>query len=139
MARLAMRWRAAPPGGFVCAAGVTTASPSIARLLRCVAELPQGLVVLPGLGIDMPEAEWQALGPHAPDPDTGRRARSIETHPQFQLKLLLDRTGIHRGEVSTLPEGWGHDARAIRGPASAHSHAPSHSTRKRNGPAAPHP
>src|SRR3546814_5279581 len=87
MARLAMRWRAAPPGGFVCAAGVTTASPSIARLLRCVAELPQGLVVLPGLGIDMPEAEWQALGPHAPDPDTGRRARSIETHPQFQLTI----------------------------------------------------
>src|SRR3546814_15319296 len=37
MARLAMRWCAAPPGGFVCAAGVTTASPSIARLLRCVA------------------------------------------------------------------------------------------------------
>src|SRR3546814_11836722 len=68
-------------------------------LLRCVAELPQGLVVLPGLGIDMPEAEWQALGPHAPDPDTGRRARSIETHPQLQLKLLLDRLGIKRGEV----------------------------------------
>src|SRR3546814_3584376 len=100
MARLAMRWRAAPPGGFVCAAGVTTASPSIARLLRCVAELPQGLVVLPGLGIDMPEAEWQALGPHAPDPDTGRRARSIETHPQFQLQQ--PRSEEHTSELQSL-------------------------------------
>src|SRR3546814_8227121 len=61
MARLAMRWRAAPPGGFVCAAGVTTASPSIARLLRCVAELPQGLVVLPGLGIDRSEEHTSEL------------------------------------------------------------------------------
>src|SRR3546814_11052546 len=55
MARLAMRWRAAPPGGFVCAAGVTTASPSIARLLRRAAALPQGLV---GVG----SASWRVRG-----------------------------------------------------------------------------
>ncbi|RIA45790.1 ATP-dependent helicase/nuclease subunit B [Hephaestia caeni] len=133
MARLATRWRAAPPAGFVCAAGVTTASPSIARLLRCVAELPQGLVVLPGLGIDMPEAEWQALGPHEPDPVTGRRARSIETHPQFQLKLLLDRMGINRGEVETWREGGGHDAGAIRGRAVANALAPADFTGKWTG------
>src|SRR3546814_13415892 len=72
----------------------------------------------------MPEAEWQALGPHAPDPDTGRRARSIETHPQFQLKLLLDRMGINRGEVETWREGGGPDAGAIRGRAVATALAP---------------
>ncbi len=130
MARLAARWREAPPAGFVCAAGVTTASPSIARLMRCVAELPQGLVVLPGLAIDMPEAEWQALGPHEPDPETGRRARPIETHPQFQLKLLLDRMGINRGEVETWREGGGHDAGAVRGRAVANALAPADFTAK---------
>src|SRR3546814_10012844 len=80
----------------------------------------------------MPEAEWQALGPHAPDPDTGRRARSIETHPQFQLKLLLDRMGINRGEVETWREGGGHDAGAIRGRAVANALAPADFTGKRS-------
>src|SRR3546814_18089073 len=85
----------------------------------------------------MPEAEWQALGPHAPDPDTGRRARSIETHPQFQLKLLLDRMGINRGEVETWREGGGHDAGAIRGRAVANALAPADFTGKWTGLAAP--
>ncbi|MGN6269286.1 MAG: double-strand break repair protein AddB [Sphingomonas sp.] len=115
MRRLAERWREAPPEGFVCAAGVTTTAPAIARLLREVSELPQGLVVLPGLAVEMDEAEWQALGPHDPDPTTGRRPRSIETHPQFQLKLLLDRMGINRNEVAVWREGGGHDAGAARG------------------------
>ncbi|MHA6719516.1 double-strand break repair protein AddB [Sphingomonas sp. RS6] len=98
LGRVAARWKAAPPGGFVCAAGITTSAPSIARLLRVVAGLPQGMVVLPGLAIEMDDAEWDALGPHAPDPMTGHRRRSIETHPQFQLKQLLDRMGVRRGE-----------------------------------------
>jgi ATP-dependent helicase/nuclease subunit B len=133
MARLAKRWRNAPPAGFVCAAGITTASPSVARLMRCVAELPQGLVVLPGLAVDMPEEEWQALGPHEPDPVTGRRPRPIETHPQFQLKLLLDRMGINRSEVETWREGGGHDAGAVRGRAVANALAPADFTAKWTG------
>ena len=47
----------------------------------------------------MPEHEWGALGPHSPDPDTGRRRPSNENHPQFQLKVLLDRMGVARAEV----------------------------------------
>src|SRR3546814_10719799 len=85
----------------------------------------------------MPEAEWQARGPHAPDPETGRRARSIETHPQVQLKLLLDRMGINRGEVETWREGGGHDAGAIRGRAVANALAPADFTGKWTGLAAP--
>ncbi|WP_447412273.1 hypothetical protein, partial [Clostridium perfringens] len=34
--RLEARWRAAPPAGFVCAAGITDPAPAVARLLRCV-------------------------------------------------------------------------------------------------------
>ncbi|WP_448503092.1 double-strand break repair protein AddB [Sphingomonas sp.] len=94
----AQRWRARPPEGFVCAAGVTTPAPAVARLLRAVAELPRGMVVLPGLATDMAAEEWDALGPHRPDPATGLRRASIETHPQFHLKLLIDRMGVGRGE-----------------------------------------
>ncbi len=46
--RVARRWRAAPPEGFVCAAGITASAPAIARLLRAVAGLTRGMVVLRG-------------------------------------------------------------------------------------------
>lgn len=128
--RLGERWRTSPPSGFVCAAGITTAAPAIARLLRVVSDMPQGMVVFPGLATDMEEAEWQALGPHAPDPATGQRRRPIEAHPQFQLKLLLDRMGVNRTEVLTWREGGGHDAGAVRGRAVANALAPAEFTGK---------
>jgi ATP-dependent helicase/nuclease subunit B len=104
---LAKRWAQAPPTGFVVAAGITTTAPAVAGLLRAVAHLPEGMVVLPGLDTGMGEEEWAALGPHDPDPVTGRRRRSEETHPQFHLKLLLDRMGVGRGEVERWRWGGG--------------------------------
>ena len=92
--QLSARWRAAPPGGIVCAAGVTDSAPAIARLLRCVADMPGGMVVFADLDLHMPDAEWQSLGPHPRDPATGLTRRAIETHPQFHLKLLLERMGV---------------------------------------------
>ena len=130
LARLGERWRRTPPEGFVCAAGIMTSAPAIARLLRVVADLPRGMVVVPGLDADMPEAEWQALGPHAPDPVTGRVRRSIETHPQFQLKLLLDRMSVNRGEVEAWRVGGGHDSTAIRGRAVNNALSPAEFTAK---------
>ncbi len=121
---VAARWRARPPAGFVCAAGITTAAPAVARLLAVVARLDRGAVVLPGLDRGMPDPEWQALGPHAPDPTTGRRRPSIETHPQFHLKLLLDRMSVGRGEVALWRRGGGRDAPAARSRAIAHAMAP---------------
>lgn len=97
--RVAARWRDDPPGRFVCAAGVTASAPAIARLLRVVAEMPHGMVVFPGVDLAMPAEEWAMLGPFDPDPVTGRRKRALETHPQFHLKLLLDRMGVQRGEI----------------------------------------
>ncbi|WP_426260797.1 double-strand break repair protein AddB [Sphingomonas sp. DC1100-1] len=128
--RLVTRWRTRPPAGFVCAAGVTDPAPAVARLLRCVAEAPQGLTVFAGLDLQMPEGEWDALGPHAPDPVTGRIRRSIETHPQFHLKLILDRMGVGRGEVAHWPGSAGPDAGALRGHAIANALAPAAFTGK---------
>ncbi|MDB5691626.1 MAG: addB [Alphaproteobacteria bacterium] len=127
---LAGRWRVRPPRGFVIAAGITTAVPAVARLLRTVARLPEGLVVLPGLDAGMPEEEWDSLGPHEPDPITLRRRRAIETHPQYQLKLLLDRMGIARREVARWRWGGGRDAPAVRSRAIAHAMKPAAFTSK---------
>jgi ATP-dependent helicase/nuclease subunit B len=130
LAAVAKRWTAKPPPGFVVAAGITTAAPAVAALLRAVARLPDGLVVLPGLDTAMPEEEWAALGPHDPDPVSGRRRPSLETHPQFHLKLLLERMSVNRGEVQRWRWGGGRDAPAARSRAIANALAPAYFTSK---------
>jgi len=96
----ASRWRENEPSGFTVAAGVTTAVPAAAALLRTIAFMEDGMVVLPGLATPaaMPDEEWQALGPN-------NEGRGEETHPQFHLKLLLDRMGVAREEVARWQSG----------------------------------
>jgi ATP-dependent helicase/nuclease subunit B len=96
---LGARWKAAPPAGFVVAAGIDTTAPAVAGLLRRIARMERGQVVFAGLDQHLDPRVWDLIGPHDPDPATGRRRPSIETHPQFHLKLLLDRMGVARGEV----------------------------------------
>src|SRR3546814_18280508 len=55
------------------------------------------MVVLPGLDQAMAAEEWDALGPTRRDADDP--ARPLETHPQYHLKLLLDRMGASRAAV----------------------------------------
>ena len=128
--RTTRRWAEAQPAGFVCAAGVTDTAPAVARLLRCVSEMPGGSVVFAGLDLTMPDEEWDALGPHKPDPETGRTRRAIETHPQCAMKLLLDRMGVGRGEVTVWRGGGDYDAGAARGRAIANAMAPADFTGK---------
>src|SRR5437762_618203 len=92
--RLVDRWKDVPPPGFTVAAGITTAAPAVAALAARVARMPDGMVVLPGLWLAhlLPDDEWDALGPH-------EEGRGQATHPQFHLKLFLDRLGIARDEV----------------------------------------
>jgi ATP-dependent helicase/nuclease subunit B len=130
--RVARRWRAQAPAGFIVAAGITSTSPAVARLLGVVARLPGGMVVLPGVDIVSPAAEWDALGPHEPPQDGMAARRSIETHPQFQLKLLLDRMGVGRAEIQRWRWGGGQarDARPVRTRAIANALAPAEFTNK---------
>jgi ATP-dependent helicase/nuclease subunit B len=104
LGRLVQRWRAEPPPGFTIAAGISVTAPAVARLLRGIADLPGGMVVLPGLDRTMPDAEWEALGPARPDP---LGPRPLDAHPQYQFKLLLDRMGVQRAEVQDWPVGAG--------------------------------
>ncbi|MFL6765632.1 MAG: PD-(D/E)XK nuclease family protein, partial [Sphingomicrobium sp.] len=94
--RLAEWWKDEPPGGFTVAAGITTAAPAVSALVARVARMPDGMVILPGLWLSnvFPDEEWDALGP-------GENGRGEATHPQFHLKLLLDRMGVARAEVQS--------------------------------------
>ncbi|MCJ2188271.1 PD-(D/E)XK nuclease family protein [Novosphingobium beihaiensis] len=98
----ARRWREEPPPHPVVAAGVTSASPALAKLLRVVSELERGSVILPDLDLALAPEVWEELGTAgAPaekgDPPFGRH--DAVTHPQYHLKLLLNRMGIAREEV----------------------------------------
>ncbi|HWV12721.1 MAG TPA: double-strand break repair protein AddB, partial [Sphingobium sp.] len=113
--RLATRWGQEPPPGFVIAAGIATTAPAVAGLLRRISILPRGSVVFAGLDHEMDDAAWEAIGPFAPDPITGRAPPAHETHPQYALKLLLDRMSATRDDVALWRWGSEHDARAVRG------------------------
>ncbi|MFS0736388.1 double-strand break repair protein AddB [Sphingomonas sp. 1P06PA] len=130
LAGIERRWATTPPAGLVVAAGITTSAPAIARLLRRIARLPQGMVVVPALDLAMPVAEWSALGPHDPDPTTGIVKSPIETHPQFQLKLLIDAIGVARGEVRPWRWGGGRGSAAVRSRAIGNAMAPARFTAK---------
>lgn len=96
------RWREAPPPHPIVAAGVTSAAPALARLLRVIAGLPQGAVVLPDLDLAMEDAAWDELGLAGASEEPGGPvfgAHDAVTHPQYHLKLLLNRMGVNRAEV----------------------------------------
>lgn len=81
---LSRHWAAHPPHHPVIAAGSTGSIPAVRRLLRVVAELPDGCVVLPGLDRDIDPASWAALD---------------DTHPLGTLKILLHDFGLTPGNV----------------------------------------
>ena len=114
--RLARRWADKPPEGFTVAAGITTTAPAVTALLHRVARMPDGMVVVPALSLAsvMPDEEWDALGP-------GEQGRGEQTHPQFHLKLLLDRMGIARGEVQVWPASGRSASPAVRARAVANA------------------
>ncbi len=98
----AQAWRERPPATPIVAAGVTSAAPALAKLLRVVAGLPDAAVILPDLDLSLDPAVWAELGTagapeNADDPPFGRG--DAVTHPQYHLKLLLNRMGIAREEV----------------------------------------
>lgn len=99
LAHAAQSWRERPPAHPVIAAGVTSASPAVAKLLRVVADMPDGGVILPDLDLALSQDVWDALG-GAGGPDGAVFERGdVVTHPQYHLKLLLNRMGVARDEV----------------------------------------
>ena len=97
---LADIWADSPPGYPVIVAGSTGTLKATARLMKVVAEMPNGIVVLPGLQEDFPDGVWETID-----------AR----HPQSSLKALLGTMEVERPDVRMWP--WlvdGHDATRLR-------------------------
>lgn len=82
--RLAALWRANPPQGPVIIAGSTGSRGPVALLMQAVAELPEGMLVLPGYDTDLPEAVWAQMDD----------ALTAEDHPQYRFRRLMDLLGI---------------------------------------------
>lgn len=70
--------------GPVIVAGSTGSIRSTQRLLKAVADLPNGAVVLPGLDLHMSKKEWGSLCE-----GSLHGSSNLETHPQFGLAQLL--------------------------------------------------
>ena len=81
---LADHWKNNPPDYPVIIAGSTGSLRATRRLMRVVANLPRGMVVLPGFQATDNDETW---------------AKIDEQHPQYAMKLLVDGLGIDRGEV----------------------------------------
>jgi ATP-dependent helicase/nuclease subunit B len=72
----------------IIAVGSTGSIPATRDLLRTIAYLPHGQLILTGLEQRTPETAWDNLS---------------ETHPQFYFKHLLDHIGMARGHVAPWP------------------------------------
>lgn len=79
------QWTRHPPQHPLIAAGSTGTAPATARLLKAIAEAPKGLVVLPGLDLDLADKAW---------------AQVKDQHPQGAMKALLEGyAGLDRRDV----------------------------------------
>ncbi|WP_422374366.1 double-strand break repair protein AddB [Roseibium sp.] len=105
--REAARLKASPPRGPVIVAGVTGSVPATAELLKVVARLPEGAIVLPGLDRFMEDRSWQVLGQREVGKNLSRAGttpapQTLPSHPQYSLKQLLDRLAVTRQDIGTL-------------------------------------
>ncbi|CAN7619702.1 double-strand break repair protein AddB [Rhizobium leguminosarum] len=96
----ASRLSATKPAGPIIIAGSTGSVPATADLIAAVAHLPEGVIVLPGLDLSMPEKHWQMV---APEPAPGQHANpASRSHPQYGLSVLLKRLKLTRADVTLL-------------------------------------
>ena len=84
------------------AVGISTSAPAITEVLRAIALQQNNAVILPSIDLSMPDGDWDKLLPDTAEDDSQAPSVRHETHPQFHLKLLLDRMGFQRSEISLL-------------------------------------
>ncbi len=82
-------WQQLQPQKRIIAAGITATFPAMIELLKTVAELPNGEVVFCGLDKHLDEEAWDKID---------------ESHPQFELKSILDSLKATRSQVAELAE-----------------------------------
>ncbi len=92
---LIARWQEAPPEHPIILAGSTGSRGTTLMLMKAVAQLPQGAVILPGYDFDQPQHVWNSLSD----------ALTSEDHPQYRFHTLLRDLGLSPDAV----EPWTRD------------------------------
>jgi ATP-dependent helicase/nuclease subunit B len=92
-------WQENPPKGAVILAGSTGSMPVTRALMTCVARLPKGAVVLPGLDLLMTQGPWAD-------------ARTDDQHPQRAMAQAIEAIGIERHDVKMWPNS--HESEALQ-------------------------
>ena len=87
--RMSEEWERNPPSGPVIVAGSTGSRGATRLLMKIVANLPQGAVVLPCYDFDLPPEAWTDLS----DSNSG------ENHPQYRMKQFLEDAELDHSEV----------------------------------------
>lgn len=85
---LVERWQKQPPPHPVLVVGSTGSIPAAREVMRCVAQLPQGAVVLPGFDWDADDKAWGHID---------------DSHPQWAMQAFVEDLGIHREAVGQWP------------------------------------
>ena len=80
-------WQKTPPDKEIIIAGTTATFPAMKDLVKTVSELPNGSVWLSGIDKHLDDSSWSMVD---------------ETHPQFELKQLLDFLKISRTEIPDI-------------------------------------
>ena len=78
-------WTQTPPDYPVVIAGSTGTLAATARLMHCVARLPESAIVLPGIDSNLRVAVWDNV---------------TEQHPQNALKKLIKTIGVELGDIA---------------------------------------
>ena len=87
--RLAEAWAASPPADPVIVAGSTGSRGATRLLMKAVARLPQGAVILPCFDFDLPRDAWDDL----------QESKSGENHPQYRMKQVLQELDLDPSDV----------------------------------------
>jgi ATP-dependent helicase/nuclease subunit B len=100
---LASQWRADPPTRPIIIAGSTGSIAATRALMQVVARLPRGVVVLPGVDVDLDDAAWEAVGDHHPQHALKQTLRALQV-PRRELPLLCAETRAGRDRRVLLRE-----------------------------------
>lgn len=100
LAALIARWRASPPTQPVLVAGSTGSRGTTQSLMRAVASLPQGALILPGFDDEMPDFGWDSLF-SSPVPN--------EDHPQYRFAHLMASLGIGPNQIAPWADTGAYD------------------------------
>jgi ATP-dependent helicase/nuclease subunit B len=104
LARQAALWQRSPPRDPVIAAGLTGGVPAMTELIRVIASLENGTVLLAGLDRRRDAAEWAVI-------------EQDETHPQYLLASLLRAFELTPADIPDWPEDNAHSGREAAPPA----------------------